>query len=79
MCWTSKEARVTIFRWWNLRTTTAIKKVLGWDLMRHYMEGPVDHRRVGWKRARAACLGRRLFGNYREDSTHPREATHGAK
>ena len=43
------------------------------------MEGPVDHRRVGWKQARVACLGRRLFGNYREDSTHPGEATHGSK
>ena len=26
------------------------------------MGGPVNHRRVGWKRARVACLGRRLFG-----------------
>ena len=43
------------------------------------MEGPVDYRRVGRKRARVACLGRRLFGNYREDLTHPGEATHGSK
>ena len=43
------------------------------------MEGPIDHRRVSWKRARVACLGWRLFGNYREDSTHPGEATHGSK
>ena len=42
------------------------------------MEGHVDHRRVGWKLARVAFLGRRL-GNYREDSTYPGEAMHGAK
>ena len=26
------------------------------------MEGHVDHRHVGWKRVRVACLGKRLFG-----------------
>ena len=26
------------------------------------MEGHVDHRHVGWKRARVACLGQKLFG-----------------
>ena len=26
------------------------------------MECHVDHRRVGWKRVRVACLGRRWFG-----------------
>ena len=26
------------------------------------MEGHVDHRHVGWKRVRVACLGQRLFG-----------------
>ena len=30
--------------------------------MRHCIEGHVDHRHVGWKLARVACLGQRLFG-----------------
>ena len=43
------------------------------------MEGLVDHRRVGWKQTRVACLGWRLFRNYKEDSTHPGEANYGSK
>ena len=42
-----KETGVTICRWYNLRITIAIRQVLGWHLMRHCMEGHVDHRHVG--------------------------------
>ena len=43
------------------------------------MEGHVDNRHVGWKRARVAFLGQNCSRNYKEDSTHPGETTLGAK
>lgn len=45
----SKVAGTYIFYWWNSPTTIVTKLELVWLLMKHCMEGGIEHRFVGIK------------------------------